>query len=103
MKEDILNEQVAIVAKRSEWAGLLCELATTQRYGKRLTDNPDTMGAASSNADNPDSLLDIIAITNVDTQLRVERNIHQLADSIKVMRAHIKPAWEPSDEVTHTD
>ena len=99
MKAGIPDEPVAIIAKRSEWAGLLSELSTT-RHGKLLAkENPETFAAADTHADNPEKVIDCIAITIVDTQLRVERCTPPNIRTVKILKSEslMRSAWEVED------
>ena len=99
MKPGVPDEPVAIIAKRSEWAGLLSELSTTQR-GKLLSrDNPETFLAADTHADDPEKLIDLIAICTVDTQLRVERCTPPNVRKVKILKSEslMRSAWEVRD------
>ena len=93
----IPDEHVAIVARRSEWAGLLCELRESKRFKRSLQENPETMEAAESFAFSPVCLVDKIAVSVVDTQLRIEKGITPNLRTVKVLKSEniMRSAWEP--------
>ena len=96
MTPTILDEPVAIIAKRSEWAGVLNELSSS-KVGKRLAkENPETFTAASTHADNPQLLIDKIAICTVDTQLRIEKDAPINERVVKILKSEslMRSAWE---------
>lgn len=95
----VLDEKIAIVATRAEWAGILGVLGESRRYQEQLQENPDTMEAADSQAIPPDNVLDAIAVTVVGTQLRLERNVPPCLTTVRVLHAsrRVRPAWEPSE------
>ena len=99
MKAGIPDEPVAIIAKRSEWAGLLSELSTTQRGKLLARENPETFSAADTHADTPEKVIDLIAICVVDTQLRVEKNIPVNNKTVKILKSEslMRSAWEVED------
>lgn len=92
----ILDEPVAIIAKRSEWAGVLNELSFSKIGRKLARENPQTFTAASTHADNPQLLIDKIAICVVDTQLRIERNAPINKRVVKILKSEslFRSAWE---------
>lgn len=92
----ILDEPVAIIAKRSEWAGVLNELSSSKIGRKLAKENPETFQAASTHADNPQLLVDKIAICVVDTQLRIERNAPINKRVVKILKSEslFRSAWE---------
>lgn len=96
---NITDEAIAIVAKRSEWAGLLAELGHTSRGKLLAKENPETFLAADTHADNPEKLIDCIAICSVDTQLRVEKHIPADPRIVKVLKSEslMRSAWEVRD------
>lgn len=92
----ITDEPVAIIAKRSEWAGLLCELRQSDKLWGILKQNPETLAAASSQADTPQHLVDNIAIIVVDTQLRIEKDVPPQTTRVKILKSEslMRSAWE---------
>lgn len=99
MMPGIPDEPVAIIAKRSEWAGLLSELSTTRRGKLLAKENPETFSAANTHADNPEKVIDCIAITIVDTQLRIEKDAPINDRVVKILKSEslMRSAWEVED------
>lgn len=92
----ILDEPVAIIAKRSEWASILNELMAS-KIGKKLArENPETFQAASTYAINPQFLIDLIAICTVDTALRIEKDAPINERVVKILKSEslMRSAWE---------
>lgn len=106
MSSSILSEHVAIIATRADWAKIAQLLCNTDPFRKARKDNPETYDSIIRNAtSDPQPLFDAIVVTCVDTQLRIEHNITPVIGKVKIMKSEsvMRSAWEPRNEVTHTD
>lgn len=83
----ITDENVAIIATRAEWAALLLDLQASSGVKSILDENPETMTAAMAFASDSGSIIDAIAISVVDTQLRTERNAVPNLIGVKVLKS----------------
>lgn len=106
MSSSILSEHVAIIATRADWVKIAQLLCNTDPFRKARKDNPETYDSLIANmTHNPQPLFDAIMVTCVDTQLRIEHNITPVTGKVKIMKSEsvMRSAWEPRNEVAHTD
>ena len=102
MPPTILDEHVALIATRAEWARIGKLLGSIPPCNARLQDNPEFTVALHHLANNNvDTTLtyDAISVINIDTQLRVEHNIPPNTSRVKIIKSEntMRSAWEPSD------
>ena len=108
MTSPILNEHVALIATRAEWARIGKLLGSIPPCNSRLQDNPEFTVALHHLANNDTDVkltYDAISVINVDTQLRIERNVPAITDKVKIMKSEnvMRSAWEPRNEATQSD
>ena len=104
----ILDEHVALIATRVEWARIGKLLGSIAPCNARLQDNPEFLVTLHRLANNDKDIkltYDAISVINVDTQLRIERNTPPVTGKVKIMKSEntMRSAWEPRNEVTNTD
>lgn len=108
IEHPILNEHVALIATRAEWAKIGHLLGSIPPCNSRLQCSPDFLVCQHNLANNPVDIkttYDSIAVINIDTQLRIEKDITPVTGKVKIMKSEntMRSAWEPSNEATHTD
>lgn len=108
MSSSILSEHVAFIATRAEWARIGKLLGSIPPCNARMQDNLEFMVTLHNLANNDTDVkltYDAISVINIDTQLRIERNVPTVTDKVKIMKSEntMRSAWEPRNEVTNTD
>ena len=108
MTSPILNEHVALIATRAEWAKIGKLLGGIPPCNARLQDNLEFMVTLHNLANNDTDVklaYDAISAINIDTQLRIERNVPVVTDRVKIMKSEnvMRSAWEPRNEATQSD
>lgn len=108
MTSPILNEHVALIATRAEWAKIGKLLGGIPPCNARLQDNLEFAVVLHNLANNDTDVklaYDAISVINIDTQLRIERNVPTVTDKVKIVKSEnvMRSAWEPRNEATQSD
>jgi hypothetical protein len=108
MTSPILSEHVAFIATRAEWARIGKLLGSIPPCNSRLQDNLAFLESLHRLANNDADICityDAISVINIDTQLRIERNVPVVTDKVKIVKSEnvMRSAWEPRNEATQSD
>lgn len=107
MNPTILNEHVAIIATRDEWARVAFFLMTSDAFRHKATENPETFETITNLASTctpGTEILDAIVVACIDTQLRIEKHVPPVTGRVKILKSERtwRSPWEVSPDETTT-
>jgi hypothetical protein len=86
----ILNEHVAIIATRDEWARVAFFLLSSDAFRHKAKENPETFESITNLAGTctpGTEILDAITIATIDTILRLEKHVPPVTGRVKILKS----------------
>jgi len=99
MKTTILDEHVAIIATRDEWARVAFFLMTSDAFRRNAKENPETFESITNLAGQctpGTEILDVITVATIDTILRLEKHVPPVTGRVKILKSERtwRSPWE---------
>lgn len=90
MNKTILDEHVAIIATRDEWARVAFFLMTSDAFRHKAKENPESFEEITNLAGTCTpgiEILDVITVATIDTILRLEKHVPPVVGRVKILKS----------------